>query len=79
MDFFPAGIKQILLLWTAEHPAINATLSKLAPLTSEGAQLIFSSLCIRDPSGAIFASLARHLPHTECVQLRSVANQTRRL
>ncbi|KAJ7679499.1 hypothetical protein DFH06DRAFT_1121185 [Mycena polygramma] len=82
MDKHPyvaAWDKQILLLWTAENPAIDAALSKLALLTSNGAQLTFSSLYIRDPTAAIVASLARHLPHAECVQLRSVANQTGRL
>ncbi|KAJ6476528.1 hypothetical protein C8R47DRAFT_1075747 [Mycena vitilis] len=79
IDFFPPGIRQVLILWTAENPAIDAALSKLALLTSDGAQLTFSSLYIRDPTAAIVASLARHLPNVECVQLRSVANQTGRL
>ncbi|KAJ6604044.1 hypothetical protein B0H10DRAFT_2078223 [Mycena sp. CBHHK59/15] len=79
MDFFPPGIKQILLLWTVENPDIDASFMKLGPLTSQGTQLVFSSLYIRDPHGAIFGSLARHLQHTECIQLRSVANQTGRL
>ncbi|KAJ7731798.1 hypothetical protein DFH07DRAFT_846882 [Mycena maculata] len=79
MDFFPSGINQILLLWTLDQPDIDGAFVKLAPLTEHGTQLTFSSLYIRDPAGAIFTALAQYLPHTECIQLRSVENKTRRL
>ncbi|KAJ7243091.1 hypothetical protein C8J57DRAFT_1525975 [Mycena rebaudengoi] len=79
MDLFPPGINQMVLLWTLENADVDASIAKLAPLTEQGAQLIFSSLYVRDARGSTFESLSRHLPHTQCIQLRSAENQTGRL